>query len=99
TLFEICHSLASQPVYRLRKTWEGLPKNVLQRYKYLEVVSSFEGNRRNYRNELKSVQESQPRGRPRACLPYIGVHLTDLGMLLSILLRLSCEHCTCMTIN
>lgn len=91
TLFEICHALASQPVFRLSKTWEGIPKADMHKYRHLEEVTAFKSNRRNYRQELKRVQDKHRRpstGNARyhtdSCLPYLGVHLTDLGSSLQV---------------
>jgi hypothetical protein len=73
TLFEIMMALVSQPVYRLKLSWEGIGKSDREKYIKYDTITNFAGNRRAYREELKRVKlGSEP------CLPYIGVHLTDL---------------------
>ncbi len=82
TLFEIMHGLASTSVYRLRQTFEALPKTDLAKYKKLEVIASFDNNRKNYREILKKILETHKicneKRVGKRCLPYLGVHLTDL---------------------
>jgi hypothetical protein len=72
TLFEIIMALVGNPVYRLKQTWEGIGTTEKLKFKRFEEVCSFQGNRRNYREELKKVPSNQ------SCLPYLGVSLTDL---------------------
>jgi len=72
TLFEIMMALISNPVHRLKKTWEAIGAPDRMKFKKLEDVCSFSSNRKNYREELKKVSPTQ------SCLPYLGVSLTDL---------------------
>jgi hypothetical protein len=72
TLFEIVMALISNPIYRLKQSWEGIGVNENQKFKKLEQICDFAGNRKNYREELRKVPSTQ------SCLPYLGVSLTDL---------------------
>jgi len=78
TLFEIAMALISQPIYRLKKTWEVLKEGDLAKiWKRIEDITSFQGSRRAYRNQVeKVIRESVDKKTP--CLPYLGVSLTDL---------------------
>jgi son of sevenless-like protein len=73
TLFEIMMALVSQPIYRLKQTWEGIGRTDREKYIKYDSITNFAGNRRAYREELKLVNLGK-----EPCLPYIGVHLTDL---------------------
>lgn len=73
TLFEIMMALVSHPIYRLRRTWDGIGRVYREKYTKYETITSFAGSRRNYREELKQVNLGK-----EPCLPYLGVHLTDL---------------------
>jgi len=75
TLFEIMMSLTSQPVYRLKQTWESLSKPEMAKFKKFDQVTSYAGNRKVYRDTIKEIMQS---AQTKPLLPYIGVHLTDL---------------------
>ncbi|KAF0978957.1 hypothetical protein FDP41_002027 [Naegleria fowleri] len=78
TVFEIVMGLISQPVYRLKKTWEVVKEHELQRaWRRLEDITSFQQSRKAYRDQIKKViKESVDKLTP--CLPYLGIHLSDL---------------------
>ncbi|KAG2382465.1 hypothetical protein C9374_005045 [Naegleria lovaniensis] len=78
TVFEIVMGLISQPVYRLKKTWEVVKEQELQKaWKRLEDITSFQQSRKAYRDQIKKViKESVDKLTP--CLPYLGIHLSDL---------------------
>ncbi|KAL0488484.1 RasGEF [Acrasis kona] len=73
TLFEIMMAMIAHPVYRLKVTKEGLPKKYKDIMIKFENVTSFMGNRKAYREEMKQVAVGAT-----PCLPFVGVSLTDL---------------------
>jgi son of sevenless-like protein len=67
----IVGGLSSAPVYRLKKTWEHVPK------KYINVLETEErelmesrANYAIYRQKMRSILE--------ICFPYLGILLSDL---------------------
>ncbi|KAL9651704.1 hypothetical protein ABK040_009319 [Willaertia magna] len=81
TVFEIAMGLISQPIYRLKKTWEILKEGDLgKKWKKLEEITSFGQNRKNYREQIKKVIKNSVEER-LPCLPYLGIHLSDLVFL------------------
>ncbi|KAF2069090.1 hypothetical protein CYY_009588 [Polysphondylium violaceum] len=71
SLMAIIAGLNFSSVYRLKYTREEVPSQILKNYQELEKIMNSEGSFKIYRQRLQ-----QGGGGP--CLPYLGVHLTDL---------------------
>jgi len=71
SLMAIIAGLNFSSVYRLKYTREEVPSQTLKNYHELEKIMNSEGSFKIYRQRLQ-----QGGGGP--CLPYLGVHLTDL---------------------
>jgi son of sevenless-like protein len=67
---EILSGLHSSPVYRLKKTWDGVNPKLKKVFSSLEKLMGGDNNYSNFRAALHS--ESPP------CIPYLGMYLTDL---------------------
>eukprot|EP01132_Coremiostelium_polycephalum_P005608 gene5608-6979_t len=70
SLMAIIAGLNFSSVYRLKYTRDEVSAQTLRSYMELEKIMNSEGSFKNYRQRLHST--SPP------CLPYLGVHLTDL---------------------
>lgn len=73
TLFSIVLGLNRQPIYRLKQTWEGISKADLAKFQSLQQIVAFGGNRKAYREVLKTAEIGV-----KPCVPALGVHLGDL---------------------
>ena len=62
--------LNSNPVFRLKKTWNLVPKKYMIEFKRLKEITSSISNYKGLRTALK---DSFP-----PCVPYIGMYLKDL---------------------
>ena len=69
-LVEILSGLGSNPVYRLKKTWDELPENIMNIYNELIELINPKGSYKNLRKELTKYNPP--------VMPYLGMHLTDL---------------------
>jgi son of sevenless len=69
-LVEILSGLGSNPIYRLKKTWDEIPEEYMNIYNELLELINPKGSYKNLRNEIKL--HSPP------TIPYIGMFLTDL---------------------
>lgn len=67
---EIVAGLRSNPIYRLKKTWAKVPAKLMMDLKELEELLH---QSKNYNNMRQAIKQSSG-----ACLPYIGIFLTDL---------------------
>ncbi|KAJ4454889.1 putative ras-specific guanine nucleotide-releasing factor 2 [Paratrimastix pyriformis] len=63
----------SAAVYRLRKTWEGVPRKRMEAYNALDALMNRKKNYKAIRDVLRT--ENSP------CIPYLGMYLTDLTFL------------------
>jgi len=69
-VMEIISGLNLTPVYRLRKTWDALPKKQLVFFEQLSALMAPKSNFKVYREELHT--KNPP------CVPFLGRYLTDL---------------------
>jgi len=69
-VMEIISGLNSSSVHRLKATWGGLPKKVVQSYQDMHATMSRELSYKAFRAVLRSVNPP--------CIPYLGMYLTDL---------------------
>jgi len=69
-VMEILSGLNLTPVFRLKKTWEQLPRKYLATFKNLNSLMAPKFNFKVYRDVLHT--KNPP------CLPFLGVYLTDL---------------------
>lgn len=69
-LIEIWGALNSNPIFRLRKTWEQVPKKTLDEYMNLKALTSSNSAYKGLREAVKAANPP--------CLPYLGMFLTDL---------------------
>ncbi|KAJ5078864.1 ras guanine nucleotide exchange factor i-related [Anaeramoeba ignava] len=60
----------SSAIYRLKFTWAEIPKRQIEVFEQLEKEMSSDSSYKGYRDALKGVNPP--------CIPYLGVHLTDL---------------------
>ncbi|CDO93689.1 unnamed protein product [Kluyveromyces dobzhanskii CBS 2104] len=67
----IVSALYSSPIYRLKKTFDRLPKNILNSLDKLNTLMDSTKNFFRYRELLKTVQNVP-------CVPFFGVYLSDL---------------------
>jgi len=67
---EIFSALNSSSIFRLQKTWEGLPGSIVAKFSKIKEKLAVESNYKNYRELLHT--------NPPPCVPYFGVYLTDL---------------------
>jgi len=69
-VMEVTAGLQLSPIYRLKKTWELVPKKSIEILEELQEGFRSNGNWKNYRTALKQCEPP--------CLPYLGLYLTDL---------------------
>jgi len=69
-IIEVLAGLQCVPVFRLKKTWAEVDKDLLNLFEELDKVVSCEHNYKNIREELRK--------RDPPCIPFLGVFLTDL---------------------
>lgn len=67
----IISALYSSPIYRLKQTWQLVPKQVKAALSELNNLMDSKKNFLNYREALKQVKDV-------ACVPFFGVFLSDL---------------------
>ncbi|KAJ5075568.1 ras guanine nucleotide exchange factor i-related [Anaeramoeba ignava] len=60
----------SSAIYRLKFTWGEIPRRQIEVFDQLEKEMSSDSSYKGYREALKGVNPP--------CIPYLGVHLTDL---------------------
>jgi son of sevenless len=75
SLFSILGALTSNPIFRLKKTWEGLSYKYLEKYEEVSKLTNFESNSKSYRIELKKNVGVN-------CIPHISVYLSDLSLII-----------------
>ncbi|KAJ6226810.1 guanine nucleotide exchange factor [Anaeramoeba flamelloides] len=73
TLIEIIIALTHPAIYRLRQTWNKIPKDLIQTWKNISRFSKKSNNYKELKQKLKSTQIS-----PNPVLPYLGIFLSDL---------------------
>ncbi|XP_077454864.1 ral guanine nucleotide dissociation stimulator-like 2 [Stigmatopora argus] len=92
SLYAIVSALQSNPIHRLRKTWQDTDKEAVRKYEELRDIFSERDNYAYSRELLKEEGTSKyanpDRQRkhavgsaPRGTVPYLGLFLTDLTML------------------
>ncbi|EGC30334.1 hypothetical protein DICPUDRAFT_157929 [Dictyostelium purpureum] len=72
-VMEILSGLNLTPVFRLKKTWETIPRKYLATFRHLNSLMAPKFNFKVYRDVLHT--KNLP------CLPFLGVYLTDLTFL------------------
>ncbi|KAJ3135596.1 hypothetical protein HK100_002478 [Physocladia obscura] len=70
SLTAIIGGLSSSAVFRLRNTWDGIGKQMYDKYKSLKHIMGSEKNFATYRDALRNSNGP--------CVPYLGIYLTDL---------------------
>ncbi|XP_072886210.1 ral guanine nucleotide dissociation stimulator-like isoform X2 [Hemitrygon akajei] len=97
SLYAIISALQSNPVHRLKKTWEEMPREVMRRYEELSEIFSEKNNYSQSRELLikegtskfatldkKHMKKTKDHKIPnliQGTVPYLGTFLTDLVML------------------
>jgi RasGEF domain len=76
-VFAIMSSLSSAPILRLKETWKQLPTKAQALNDKLNHAIDGSGNFRNYR-ELVKVDAEDGTTKFLACVPYLGMTLSDL---------------------
>jgi son of sevenless len=66
-VFSIVSAISTSAVFRLKKTWEEIPKKYHKMYSELDKFVSIEGNYKLLRSSLSKTD---------SCIPYIGMYLT-----------------------
>ncbi|XP_039972550.1 ral guanine nucleotide dissociation stimulator-like 2 isoform X2 [Xiphias gladius] len=74
SLYAIVSALQSNPIHRLRKTWQDTDREAMRRYEELSEIFS---EKDNYSQSRELLKESNAQG----TVPYLGIFLTDLTML------------------
>ncbi|XP_041368300.1 ras-specific guanine nucleotide-releasing factor 2-like isoform X2 [Gigantopelta aegis] len=72
-VLQICAAFVNSSVYRLKKTWEKVPKQTKQMIERLQTLVSSEGRFKNMRDALHRCDPP--------CIPYLGMYLTDLSFI------------------
>uniref|UniRef100_A0A8B9KW71 Ral guanine nucleotide dissociation stimulator-like 2 n=1 Tax=Astyanax mexicanus TaxID=7994 RepID=A0A8B9KW71_ASTMX len=90
SLYAIVSALQSNPIHRLRKTWQETDREAVKRYEELAYIFSEKDNYSQSRELLKEVShhpnhkashsELLPSS-AQGTVPYLGIFLTDLTML------------------
>ncbi|KAJ3440983.1 guanine nucleotide exchange factor [Anaeramoeba flamelloides] len=73
TLIEITTALTHPAIYRLRQTWDKIPKDLSQTWKNVSKLSKKSNNYKELKQKLKLSKNS-----PIPVLPYLGMFLSDL---------------------
>uniref|UniRef100_A0A3Q1FHQ2 Ral guanine nucleotide dissociation stimulator-like 2 n=1 Tax=Acanthochromis polyacanthus TaxID=80966 RepID=A0A3Q1FHQ2_9TELE len=94
SLYAIISALQSNPIHRLRKTWQDTDREALRRYEELSEIFSDKDNYSQSRELLKEEGTSKfanldnrlnnrhlNRSNAQGTVPYLGIFLTDLTML------------------
>ncbi|KAI2654936.1 Ral guanine nucleotide dissociation stimulator-like 2 [Labeo rohita] len=74
SLYAILSALQSNPIHRLRKTWQETDREAVRRY---EELSDIFSEKDNYSQSRELLKESCAQG----TVPYLGIFLRDLTML------------------
>ncbi|XP_028282420.1 ral guanine nucleotide dissociation stimulator-like 2 isoform X2 [Parambassis ranga] len=94
SLYAIVSALQSNPIHRLKKTWQETDREVMRRYEDLSEIFSDKDNYSQSRELLKEEGTSKfanvdnrlnnrhlTKSSARGTVPYLGIFLTDLTML------------------
>ncbi|XP_061573443.1 ral guanine nucleotide dissociation stimulator-like 2 isoform X2 [Cololabis saira] len=94
SLYAIVSALQSNPIHRLRRTWQETDREALRRYEELAEIFSDKDNYSQSRELLKEEGTSKfanldnrlnsrhlNRSHAQGTVPYLGIFLTDLTML------------------
>ncbi|TKS82461.1 Ral guanine nucleotide dissociation stimulator-like 2 [Collichthys lucidus] len=94
SLYAIVSALQSNPIHRLRKTWQDTDREAVRRYEELSDIFSDKDNYSQSRELLKEEGTSKfanldnrlnnkhiNRSNAQGTVPYLGIFLTDLTML------------------
>ncbi|XP_056300181.1 ral guanine nucleotide dissociation stimulator-like 2 isoform X3 [Pseudoliparis swirei] len=94
SLYAIVSALQSNPIHRLRKTWQDTDREAVKRYEELSEIFSDKDNYSQSRELLKEEGTSKfanldhrlnnkllNRSHAQGTVPYLGIFLTDLTML------------------
>ncbi|KAM6909610.1 ral guanine nucleotide dissociation stimulator-like 2 isoform 1-T1 [Xenentodon cancila] len=94
SLYAIVSALQSNPIHRLRRTWQETDREALRRYEELAEIFSDKDNYSQSRELLKEEGTSKfanldnrlnsrhlNRSNAQGTVPYLGIFLTDLTML------------------
>ncbi|XP_069571165.1 ral guanine nucleotide dissociation stimulator-like 2 isoform X1 [Brachyistius frenatus] len=94
SLYAVVSALQSNPIHRLRKTWQDIDREALRRYEELSEIFSDKDNYSQSRELLKEEGTSKfanldnrlnnkhmNRSNAQGTVPYLGIFLTDLTML------------------
>ncbi|XP_056022520.1 ras-specific guanine nucleotide-releasing factor 2-like isoform X4 [Ostrea edulis] len=72
-VLQICAAFVNSSVYRMKKTWEKIPKSTKQTIEKLQDLVSSNGRFKNMRDALHRCDPP--------CIPYLGMYLTDLSII------------------
>nr|XP_015805243.2 ral guanine nucleotide dissociation stimulator-like 2 isoform X1 [Nothobranchius furzeri] len=94
SLYAVVSALQSNPIHRLRRTWQETDREALRRYEELSEIFSEKDNYSHSRELLKEEGTSKfanldnrlnnkhsNRSNAQGTVPYLGIFLTDLTML------------------
>nr|XP_046254273.1 ral guanine nucleotide dissociation stimulator-like 2 isoform X2 [Scatophagus argus] len=94
SLYAIVSALQSNPIHRLRRTWQDTDREAVRRYEELSEIFSDKDNYSHSRELLKEEGTSKfanldnrlnnkhlSRSNAQGTVPYLGIFLTDLTML------------------
>ncbi|XP_022602081.1 ral guanine nucleotide dissociation stimulator-like 2 [Seriola dumerili] len=94
SLYAIVSALQSNPIHRLRKTWQDTDREAMRRYEELSEIFSEKDNYSQSRELLKEEGTSKfanidnrlnsrhlNKSNAQGTVPYLGIFLTDLTML------------------
>ncbi|XP_043516819.1 ras-specific guanine nucleotide-releasing factor 1-like isoform X3 [Frieseomelitta varia] len=72
-ILQICAAFSNSSVFRLKKTWDKVPKATIQMMEKLQNIVSSDGRFKNLREALRRCDPP--------CIPYIGMYLSDLSFI------------------
>lgn len=86
SLYAIVSALQSNPLHRLRRTWQETDREAVRRYEELSSIFSERDNYSQSRELLKEETSSKftnidSKSSAQGTVPYLGIFLTDLTML------------------
>ncbi|XP_063055444.1 ral guanine nucleotide dissociation stimulator-like 2 isoform X2 [Engraulis encrasicolus] len=86
SLYAIVSALQSNPLHRLRRTWQETDREAVRRYEELSSIFSERDNYSQSRELLKEEGTSKfanldSKSSAQGTVPYLGIFLTDLTML------------------